>query len=72
MNVAVWSVCVDEKCTTTFGVCDDCFEDNKVCWTAFVRMIFCECERGAVGVSGDDYQPLCEDCRESEDPENGF
>ena len=35
-NIAVWNVCVDKKCTTTFGVCDDCFNEHKVCWTAFV------------------------------------
>ena len=37
-NIAVWSVCVDKKCTTTFGVCDDCFNEHKVCWTSFARM----------------------------------
>ena len=35
-NIAMWSVCVDKNCNTPFGVCDDCFNENKVCWTAFV------------------------------------
>ena len=36
-NIVVWSVCVDEKHTTTFGVCDDCFNEHRVCWTSFER-----------------------------------
>jgi hypothetical protein len=37
VNIAVWNVRIDEKCNTTFGVCDECFNNNKVCWTAFAR-----------------------------------
>jgi hypothetical protein len=41
INIAVWSVYVDEKRTTTFAVCDDCFNEHKVCWTAFVSRATC-------------------------------
>ena len=36
-DIAVWCVCLDDKRNTTFGVCDDCFNEHKVCWTSFVR-----------------------------------
>jgi hypothetical protein len=36
-NIVVWSVCVDDKRNTAFGVCEDCFDEHKVCWTSFER-----------------------------------
>ena len=43
-SIAVWSVCVNEKCNTRFGVCDDCFKKNEVCWTTFERTTCWYCD----------------------------
>jgi len=43
-NIAVWSVCLDDKRNTAFGVCDDCFDEHKVCWTSFERPTCGYCE----------------------------
>lgn len=36
-NIARWSVCLDNKHNMKFVVCDDCFDEHKVCWTSFLR-----------------------------------
>ena len=60
-NIAVWSVCVDKKCTTTFGVCDDCFNEHKVCWTSFARATCSYCDDPIE--YGFDY---CYECRDKD------
>lgn len=43
-NIAVWSVCVNEKSNIRFGVCDDCFKKNEVRWTTFERTTCWYCD----------------------------
>ena len=62
-NIAVWSVCVDEKRTTMFGVCDDCFDEHWVCWTAFARKMCRSCNSpNEPGVNHCSYACKVSDC----------
>lgn len=68
-NTAVWSVCVDEKRTTTFAVCDDCFKEHRVCWTAFVWRMCWYCDGPTeYGVNYCSYACKVNDCGCKADP----
>lgn len=68
-NTAIWSVCVDEKCNTKFGVCDDCFNKNKVCWTSFARATCWYCDDPIdYGLNWCSYECMVNDCGCKGDP----
>lgn len=68
-NIATWTVCVEQKCTTKFDVCDDCFKEHSECWTAFVRRMCWYCDKPIeYGVNYCSYACKVNDCGCKADP----